>query len=76
MKKILSGLTLLFSTAQAHASFDEVAKPEEMVSCIQTYITNWIVAPATISSWEHRPVYEFAGKYFFASEVLPKNLAI
>lgn len=67
MRKLFLGLIFIFSTAQAQASFDEVAKPEEMVSCIQTYILNWIVAPATISSWEHRPAYEFAGKYFFAS---------
>jgi len=69
MRILFLGFIFLFFTAQAQvqASFDEVAKPEEMVSCIQTYIINWIVPPDRFSSWEHRPAYEFLGKYFFAS---------
>lgn len=67
MRKIFFSLVFLFSATRATASFFEVSKPEEMVTCMRTYIINWVVAPATISSWEHQPAYEFAGKYFFAS---------
>ena len=60
-------LVLLMASAQARADFYEITTPAQMVSCMQSYIQNWIVAPETVSSWEHQPAYIFAGKYVHAS---------
>lgn len=68
MKKLLAFLAMTcFLQPVAKAQMAEVHTPAEMVSCMQNYIENWIVAPDSIGSWEHRPAYIFAGSYFHAS---------
>jgi hypothetical protein len=65
MKKSLIYAALLLTTV-AKADFSEISTPDQMVSCMQTYIQDWIVAPETVS-WENNPSYTFAGKYIMAS---------
>lgn len=68
MKKWMIGALILASSAQANPmAIYEITTPEQMVNCMETYITRRIVSPASVRSWEHRPGFEFAGKYFFAS---------
>ncbi|MGE3684652.1 MAG: hypothetical protein AB7G93_23290 [Bdellovibrionales bacterium] len=60
---VISGV-LIFSW-QAYAGF-EVTNPEEMTTCLRSYIQHRLVSPES-PQWEHEPKYEFTGKYLHAS---------
>lgn len=47
--------------------FSQISTPDDMVQCMKKYIQDWGTAGGSISSWEHEPAFNFAGKSFTAS---------